>query len=102
MSRRMENDKGGARENNSKHMKLVLIEWLDSHSGRGWQDMEAVEHAAVPLYCRSVGWLARETKDCKVIVPHISGEKNGNSVLQGCGDLTIPTAAIEKITVLRR
>jgi hypothetical protein len=83
-------------------MKLVLVEWLDSHAGRGWQDIESVERAAVPLYCRSVGWLVRETKDCKVLVPHISGEKNGTTVLQGCGDLTIPTAAIEKITVLRR
>jgi len=98
----MGNDKAEASTNGNKHMKLVLIEWVDSHAGRGWQDIEAVERAAVPLYCRSVGWLARETKTCKVIVPHISGEKNGNSVLQGCGDLTIPTAAIEKVTVLRR
>ncbi|OQW36528.1 MAG: hypothetical protein A4E19_15310 [Nitrospira sp. SG-bin1] len=83
-------------------MKLVLIEWVDSHSGRGWQDIEAFEQAAVPLYCRSVGWLVSDKKDCKVLVPHISGEKNGKTLLQGCGDLAIPTAAIEKITVLRR
>lgn len=82
-------------------MKLVLVEWLDSHSGRGWQDFERLEQAAEPLYCRSVGWIARENKDCKVLVPHISGEKNGNTALQGCGDLTIPTASILKTTVLR-
>jgi len=83
-------------------MKLVLIEWLDSHAGRGWQDMSVLENSAVPLYCRSVGWLLSNGKKCKVIVPHISGEKNGNTMLQGRGDLTIPTAAIEKIIVLSK
>ena len=39
-------------------MKLVLVEWLDSHAGRGWQDFERIEEAAEPLHCRSVGWLA--------------------------------------------
>jgi len=82
-------------------MKLVLVEWLDSHSGRGWQDFDQLERAAEPLYCRSVGWLVRETKECKVIVPHLSGEKNGTATLQGCGDLTIPTAAIVKTTILK-
>ena len=82
-------------------MKLVLVEWLDSHSGRGWQDFEQLERAAKPLYCRSVGWVIRENKDCTVLVPHIAGEKNGEAVLQGCGDLTIPTASIVKTTILR-
>jgi hypothetical protein len=81
-------------------MKLVLIEWLDSHSGRGWQDFHRIEQAAEPLYVRSVGWLASEAGDCKVIVPHIAGEKNGEIVLQGSGDLTIPNQAIVKMRVL--
>lgn len=84
-----------------KPPKLVLIEWLDSHSGRGWQTMEQLERAATPLYCRSVGWLLAERKDCKVIVPHIGGEKNGDAVMIGCGDLTIPTDSIIRTTVLR-
>ena len=83
-------------------MRLVLIEWLDSHSGRGWQMTERIELAAEPLYCRSVGWLLAERKDCKVIVPHIAGEKNGEAMLQGCGDLTIPAKAIVKMTVLKK
>lgn len=82
-------------------MRLVLVEWLDSHAGRGWQDLDRLERAAEPLYCRSVGWVIRENKDCKVLVPHLSGEKNGNTTLQGCGDLTIPTASIVKTTILR-
>lgn len=83
-------------------MKLVLVEWLDSHSGRGWQTTEQLQQSAIPLYCRSVGWLVAEREDCKIIVPHIAGEKNGDMMLQGCGDLTIPTACIERVTVLRK
>jgi len=75
-------------------MKLVLIEWLDSHAGRGWSTAKQLQQCAIPLYCRSVGWLVAERKDCKVIVPHLAGEKNGDIMLQGCGDLTIPTARI--------
>ncbi len=83
-------------------MKLVLVEWLDSHAGRGWQDIDCLRKAAEPLHCRSVGWLLEDRKDCKVLVPHLSGEKNGGIVLQGSGDLTIPSKAITKMTVLRK
>jgi hypothetical protein len=83
-----------------KGKKIVLIEWVDSHSGRGWQDLESLEASAVPLYCRSVGWLVKETEQCVVIVPHISGEKDGHILLQGCGDITIPTKAIVKEKIL--
>ncbi len=82
-------------------MKLVLVEWLDSHSGRGWQDIDRIEGAAEPLYCRSVGWLVAENRDCKVLVPHMAGERNGDAMLQGSGDMTIPVKAIVKMKVLR-
>jgi hypothetical protein len=81
--------------------KLVLIEWVDSHSGRGWQMLDELEDKAEPLYCRSVGWVVAETEGCKVIVPHIAGEENGDIMLQGCGDMAIPTKAIVKVTILR-
>ena len=83
-------------------MRLVLIEWVDSHSRRGWQDIDRIRGATEPLYCRSVGWLVSESKDCKVLVPHISGERNGAIMLQGCGDLAIPAKAIVRMTVLRK
>ncbi len=84
-----------------KKNRLVIIEWINSHSGRGWQTIEQFDKIAEPLYCRSVGWNLSEKKDCKVIVPHISGERQGDVLLQGCGDLTIPTKAILKITALK-
>lgn len=81
--------------------KLVLIEWLDSHSGNGWQALDKLNEKAEPLYCRSVGWLITETEGCKVIVPHIAGEQNGDIILQGCGDMAIPTKAIVKVKLLK-
>ena len=83
-------------------MKLVLVEWVDSHSGRGWQDFDQLRAASTLLHCRSVGWVASEENGCVVLVPHISGEKNGDIALHGCGDLTIPKKAIVRTTVLRR
>lgn len=83
-------------------MKLVLVEWVDAHSGRGWQTMEELKNAAEPLYCRSVGWIVLENADCMVVVPHVSGERNGTTALTGCGDLTIPNKSIVKLTVLRK
>lgn len=79
---------------------LVLVEWLDAHAGRGWQTADQIRSAAEPLYCRSVGWLVSETADCKVVVPHISGERDGVEFLTGSGDLTIPAKAIVRFRVL--
>lgn len=81
--------------------KLVLVEWLDSHSGRGWQAVEQFDKVAEPLYCRSVGWILSKNKDCVVIVPHVAGERSRDQLQQGCGDLTIPQRAILRTTVLR-
>ena len=78
-----------------------MVEWVDSHSGRGWQDLDKLGDVAKPLYCRSVGWLIAETRKCKVIVPHISGEENKDILLQGNGDIAIPTRAIIRIKPLK-
>jgi hypothetical protein len=83
-------------------MKVVLIERLDSHSGRCWQTVEELERAAEPLYCGSVGWLMSENKVCEEVVPHIAGGRNEKTIIQGCGDLAIRRSAIVKITVLWR
>lgn len=84
----------------NKRMKLVLVDWIDSHAGRGWQSAEQLERAAEPMRCRSVGWLLKNTKECAVIVPHISGVDSGQ-MMTGCGDLSIPHAAITRIKTLQ-
>ena len=60
-------------------MKLVLIEWLDSHGTlNGWQVVEDLENKSEPLKCQSVGWLFYDGDDCKTIVPHLAGNESNH------------------------
>jgi hypothetical protein len=83
-------------------MKLVLIEWLDSHSAFEWEKLEELAKDCAPIRCRSVGWLVSEKNGHKLLVPHIAGENNPDYGPYGCGNITIPTGAITKITILRK
>jgi len=82
-------------------MKLVLIEWVDAHTTGGWNDLDELEESCEPLHCRSVGWLLCKKNNYVVVVPHMSGEKNGDIKINGRGHLAIPTKTIQKMTVLR-
>lgn len=80
------------------NMKLVLIEWRDSYGcSPDWQPLDGV--SPKPLICRSVGWLAHDDKDCKLVVPHLSSE-HASAKQQGCGDMTIPTSAVISVSEL--
>jgi hypothetical protein len=80
-------------------MKLVLIEWVDSHGPvEGWRLLD--DDKPELMICESVGWLVHDGKDCKTIVPHLAGHKNKHIALQGRGDMTIPSRAIVKMTRL--
>ena len=85
-------------------MKLVLVEWLDACSEKsGWHSVEFVTDRMEALHIRSVGWLARESKQEILLLPHVAGEKNKVPVNLACaGDLTIPKKTIIKMTVLRK
>jgi hypothetical protein len=88
----------GGRLGASKGARLVLIEWTDSaRSPSTWERVSNITASAAPLRCRSVGWLVKETKAAKVIVPHLSIEDDP----QGCGDMTIPVEAIISVRTLR-
>lgn len=78
-------------------MRLVLVEWEDSHGNGEWQEIGALEDRA--LVCRSVGWLVLDGKKAKVIAPHIIEPETGVE-FQGCGIMTIPAAAIISMTNL--
>ncbi len=80
-------------------MRLVIIEWVDSFGcGSHWEDL-AEDCEPKPMDCRSVGWLFRDGPDCKVIVPHVGNLPDGASQ-QGCGEMTIPTKSILRMTDL--
>ena len=75
---------------------LVLIEWVDSFGcSATWQKLEI--ESITPLVCRSVGWLASDGADCKVLVPHLTDKAHPSIAQQGCGDMTIPSQAILRI-----
>lgn len=79
-------------------MRLVMVEWLDSFGcSASWTPLGSP--TPTPLVCRSVGWLAYDGKDCKVVVPHVAGEDEPDA-RQGCGDMTIPTVAVRRIVDL--
>lgn len=79
-------------------MRLVLIEWLDSHVQGGWQQLDSpfVDRA---LVCRSVGWLVFDGEAVKIVAPHLNEQEDGVP-LQGAGVMNIPTCAVLRVTEL--
>ena len=79
-------------------MRLVMIEWQDSHGDGAWHEIsDAIPDRA--LVCRSVGWLALDGENAKVIAPHVNQGEEGVP-LQGCGVMTIPARAVLRILEL--
>ena len=74
--------------------KLVLVEWWDSHYTQGWKTDDPSEE---PLRCCSVGWLLHEGERAKTIAAHMTDEE----VPQRNGEMTIPSASIIRVEVLR-
>lgn len=81
--------------------QLVIIDWYDSHSNRGWHTLDEIREECVPLLCRSVGWLIHENKEHIVIVPHLAGMDDEACTTSGSGQKTIPVVAVQKCKVLR-
>jgi hypothetical protein len=79
-------------------IRLVLIEWEDSHVDGAWRQIEGgISDRA--LVCRSVGWLLLDGENAKVVAPHLNEPETGVE-LQACGTMTIPTRAVLRITDL--
>lgn len=82
-------------------MDLVLIEWVDAHSSdEGWTELEDLHRG--PMHCGSVGWLVGKKDGMTTIVSNLAGIKGSLPRPQGSAAMTIPTAWIKKLTVLRR
>lgn len=78
-----------------KSPKLVLIEWVDS--ARPVSDWKFLDDppALESIQCVSVGWLIRENKRTKMLVPNIGDIKSGGSS-QGSGFIRIPVASVTR------
>lgn len=84
-----------------KAPQIVLVEWIDSHSGDGWMPLDELREKASILYCRSVGFLIEQNRAGLMLVGSISGEKNGNIRLNGTGDIFIPRKCVVKVKVFK-
>lgn len=81
-------------------MRLVLVEWVDSYGcSASWQNIADPFEEPRVMTCRSVGWLVHDGDVCKVLIPHVAEVGEGQPG-QGCGDMTIPTRAVVRITEL--
>lgn len=81
-------------------MKLVLIRWEDTYGcSAQWEKIEQPLKPKI-LLCESVGWLAYDGEDCKVVIPHMTDRQHDVAAHQGCGDMTIPTRAVREIVPL--
>ena len=72
-------------------MQLVLIEWVDAVYHDLWEPL--ADSDPTDMVVRSVGWLAKETPEYKLIVPHQQCD-------QVRGGITIPTQAVVKMEKL--
>jgi hypothetical protein len=78
---------------------LVYLEWEDSNGcSRNWEDLPEVGEPEVAV-CKSVGWVFRKSDRVVVIVPHLA-QSAKLGINQGCGDMTIPLAAILRVNKL--
>lgn len=84
-------------------MKLVLVDWVDSHGPHGspWLSADEVPGLGELLECRSVGWWVGETSNPKAITlaPHRHLADDGSDSGY-CGLLTIPMCAVTRIEEL--
>ena len=65
---------------------LVLVEWDDAAGGHreGWRSLESMNPE--PIRCRSVGWIRHRDDKKIIVVPHVSGDGDGD------GEIVIPAA----------
>jgi hypothetical protein len=76
----------------------VLVEWEDSYGcSATWQEMPS-ECKPDTMICRSLGWILARTQRHVVVVPHMACNEETGIKRQGCGDMTIPTASILRLT----
>lgn len=77
--------------------KLIVVDWIDSHSNDGWESLEHKEKMCVPYPVRSVGWLIAKNDKHVTICSHIGfgASRAGN------GHMTIPEAAITKMSTIK-
>jgi len=79
--------------------ELVIVNWVDPSSCRGWQKISDLEESG-PMVCWSVGWILRKNKEILILVSHIAGEIDDKCETIGTGDMAIPRKSVISICKL--
>lgn len=80
--------------------KLIYVEWVDSHSARGWAlESECRAEEDEPMRCQSAGWLIFVGKEIIRIAGHVAGV--GTDDFQHHSPMSIPKVAITKVVRLK-
>lgn len=88
------NNMSSRRVENPFQEPLVLIKWVDSAEGCGWQMLSSIQKEA--FVCHTFGWAIAETKDAIIVSSTVS--KSVASAEQVCGTITIPRVSIISVT----
>ncbi len=81
----------------SEPRRLVVVTWVDSMGcASTWSDIEEEMTTPALPTCRSVGWVAHDSETCIVVVPHVATHED-HELDHGCGDMTIPRAAVVSV-----
>ena len=72
-------------------MQLVFVEWIDAVYHDLWEPLDDTDPTDMKV--QSVGWLAKDTPEYKLVVPH-------QQCSQVRGGISIPTKAILRIEPL--
>lgn len=73
---------------------LVLVEWVDSAAGGGWQMLSSIQ--SVPFVCHTFGWVIEDAEEFITVSSTVSKSVSGAE--QVCGLISIPRVAITKMT----
>ena len=84
-------------------MKLVTIDWIDSHGSGNWQTKEDLETDCHAYRCRTVGWLVKQDKAYVVIASNILDLDHKDMKdyrFRGGNSMSIPKKCITKMMTL--
>jgi hypothetical protein len=79
-------------------IKLVHVEWLDSHSTDGWKPFGEMANDATPAACRTVGWLVYENAKAIMLVASVIDQHHVYPA--GTGTMTIPRKCIKSMRTI--
>lgn len=85
----------GHKQAEPERYRLVLVEWIDTHSTPEWDSLDNLTEKCRPMQCKSVGWLVAKQNGATLLVPHIA--KTPPYSADGSGSMAIPDVAIVSI-----